>query len=116
MNRKNFLSTILTLGAAGPVLAAAKTSKPPYTTHPATPVPTAMPAHPATPASLVTPAPRVVPTSPFPLIIPPYLKPGDSIGITCPAGNITLKEIQPAVSLIESWGFHIKVGDTVGKK
>jgi len=82
MNRKNFLSSILTLGAAGPMLAAAKPN----------------------------------PSSPFPLITPPYLKPGDSIGITCPAGNITLKEIQPAVSLIESWGFRIKVGDTVGKK
>lgn len=98
MNRKNFLSSILTLGAAGPVLAAAKTSKPPYTTHPATPVS------------------RAASAAPFPLIIPPYLKPGDCIGITCPAGNITLKEIQPAVSLIESWGFHIKVGDTVGKR
>jgi muramoyltetrapeptide carboxypeptidase len=92
MNRKNFLSSVLTLGAAGPVLAAAKTSQPPYIAHSATPA------------------------SPFPLIIPPYLKAGDTIGITCPAGNITLKEIQPAVSLIESWGFHIKVGDTVGKK
>jgi muramoyltetrapeptide carboxypeptidase len=79
MNRKNFLSSLLTLGAAMPALAA-KTR------------------------------------APFPLITPPYLKPGDTIGITCPAGNITLKEIQPAVQLIESWGFRIRVGDTVGKK
>jgi muramoyltetrapeptide carboxypeptidase len=52
----------------------------------------------------------------LPLIIPPYLQPGDWIGITCPAGAITLKEIQPAIQLIESWGFRIKIGDTVGKK
>ena len=51
-----------------------------------------------------------------PLIIPPYLRPGDTIGITCPAGNITAKEILPATQLIESWGFRIRVGDTVGKK
>ena len=50
------------------------------------------------------------------LLLPPYLQPGDTIGITCPAGNITLKEIQPAIQQIEGWGFHIKIGDTVGKK
>jgi muramoyltetrapeptide carboxypeptidase len=54
--------------------------------------------------------------SPSPLLIPPYLRPGDTIGITCPAGDITLKEIQPAVQQIESWGFKIKTGNTVGKK
>jgi muramoyltetrapeptide carboxypeptidase len=48
--------------------------------------------------------------------IAPYLHSGDIIGITCPAGNITAKEILPAVQQIESWGFRVKVGDTVGKK
>lgn len=84
MNRKNFLSSFLTLGAAGPALASVH----------------------GVPAN----------NAPFPLITPPYLKPGDTIGITCPAGDITLKEIQPAMTLIDSWGFHIRVGDTVGKK
>jgi len=54
--------------------------------------------------------------SPQPLLIPPYLKTGDTIGITCPAGDITQKEIQPAIQQIESWGFKTKVGNTVGKK
>src|SRR6188768_4426071 len=49
-------------------------------------------------------------------IIPKYLKEGDTIGITAPAGYITLEEIQPAVKQMESWGFQIKVGDTIGKK
>jgi muramoyltetrapeptide carboxypeptidase len=49
-------------------------------------------------------------------VIPPYLQPGDLIGITCPAGNISLEEIHPAVQLIESWGFRTKPGDTIGKK
>jgi muramoyltetrapeptide carboxypeptidase len=83
MNRKNFLSSLLTIGAAGPVFAASA------------PVKT---------------------TTSTPLNIPTYLRPGDTIGITCPAGNITAKEILPAVQQIEGWGFRIKVGDTVGKK
>lgn len=49
-------------------------------------------------------------------ILPRYLKPGDTIGITCPAGFITLPEIQPAMVQMVEWGFNIKVGDTVGKK
>jgi muramoyltetrapeptide carboxypeptidase len=49
-------------------------------------------------------------------VIPPYLKKGDSIGITSPAGYITLDEIQPSIKLMESWGYKIKVGDTVGKR
>jgi len=46
----------------------------------------------------------------------PYLKPGDLIGITSPAGYITLEEIQPAIKLMEQWGYKIKIGDTIGKK
>jgi muramoyltetrapeptide carboxypeptidase len=53
---------------------------------------------------------------PLPLVTPAYLQAGDTIGITCPAGWISQLEIQPAVQLIESWGFRIKIGDTVGKK
>lgn len=49
-------------------------------------------------------------------ILPRYLKPGDTIGITCPAGTITLPEIQPAMVQMVEWGFNIKVGETVGKK
>lgn len=48
--------------------------------------------------------------------IPPYLKPGDTIGITCPAGFIMPDDIVAAVQQIESWGFVVKVGSTVGKK
>ncbi|WP_298732154.1 LD-carboxypeptidase [uncultured Chitinophaga sp.] len=48
--------------------------------------------------------------------IPPYLKPGDTIGITCPAGHISAEEIQPAIRILESWGFKIRIGSTVGKR
>jgi len=47
---------------------------------------------------------------------PSYLKPGDTIGITSPAGYISLLEIQPAVQLMESWGFKVVIGATIGKK
>lgn len=50
------------------------------------------------------------------LQIPPYLQKGDTIGITSPAGYITLPEIQPAVQLMRSWGYNIQVGNTIGKR
>ncbi|MEO5889438.1 MAG: LD-carboxypeptidase [Ferruginibacter sp.] len=50
------------------------------------------------------------------LTIPPYLKKEAVIGITCPAGYITLAEIQPAISKLKEWGFNIRIGNTVGKK
>jgi muramoyltetrapeptide carboxypeptidase len=48
--------------------------------------------------------------------LPPYLKPGDTIGITCPAGFITHDAIKPAVELMQSWGFKVEIGKTVGKR
>jgi muramoyltetrapeptide carboxypeptidase len=48
--------------------------------------------------------------------IPPYLKPGDTIGITSPAGYITLDEIQSAVNKMKEWGFTVKIGNTIGKR
>ncbi len=48
--------------------------------------------------------------------IPPYLQKGDMIGITCPAGFITLEDVLPSVQLIESWGYRVKIGKTVGAK
>lgn len=47
---------------------------------------------------------------------PPYLKAGDVIGFTSPAGFITAEEIQPAKQVVESWGYKIAFGDTIGKK
>ena len=49
-------------------------------------------------------------------VIPPYLKKGDTIGICCPSGPITLEEIQPAVSKLMEWEFNVAVGNTVGMK
>ena len=50
------------------------------------------------------------------IVIPPYLKPGDRIGITCPAGFITPEEIRSAVQRMEGWGLRVMTGSTVGKR
>src|ERR1700731_2742360 len=50
------------------------------------------------------------------LIIPRYLKSGDTIGLTSPAGYITLQDVQPAMQQMQSWGFNVKVGNTIGKR
>lgn len=74
------------------------------------------------PAGLVLQNPAVLniheedESAPGSITIPPYLKQGDTIGITSPAGYTTLKDIQPAIDQIQSWGFKIKVGDTIGKR
>ncbi len=47
---------------------------------------------------------------------PPYLKKGAIIGITAPAGYISVEEIQPAIKQIESWGYAVKTGETIGRK
>ncbi len=48
--------------------------------------------------------------------VPPYLKKGDTIGITSAAGYITLADCTDALNMIQSWEFKIKMGNTVGKK
>lgn len=47
-------------------------------------------------------------------IIPPYLKPGDTIGITCPSGYLPAERIVSAKKTLESWGYKVVTGSTVG--
>lgn len=47
---------------------------------------------------------------------PPLLKSGDLIGITCPGGFISPEELNPCIQMLESWGFAVRQGATVGKK
>jgi len=49
------------------------------------------------------------------LIIPPYLKSGDTLGIVSTARSFTIAEVQPFVQLLESWGLKVKLGNTLGK-
>lgn len=52
----------------------------------------------------------------FQAIIPKYLKNRDIIGITSPAGYITHEQIRPAIQQLESWGFSVKIGESIGKR
>jgi muramoyltetrapeptide carboxypeptidase len=48
--------------------------------------------------------------------IPPYLKPGDTIGITCPSGFLPLSKTIFARQTLMEWGFKVFVGPTVGRE
>ncbi len=49
------------------------------------------------------------------MIRPPFLQNGDTVGITCPARKITRDEIQLAVTILESWGLKVHLGNTIEK-
>ncbi len=46
--------------------------------------------------------------------LPPFLQPGDTIGITAPGGYISLTELQPALDRLNAWGYKAKIGSTIG--
>ena len=45
-------------------------------------------------------------------ISPPYLMPGDTVAITCPAKKLP-HDISDAVKLLKSWGLNVVLGETV---
>jgi muramoyltetrapeptide carboxypeptidase len=45
---------------------------------------------------------------------PPYLKAGDTIGLVCPAGYMSLDKVQACVRSLQNWGYNTRVGKTVG--
>ena len=48
--------------------------------------------------------------------IPPYLKKGDTIGIVCPAGFMTLEKAATCIETLEKWGYRVKLGKTLGSQ
>jgi muramoyltetrapeptide carboxypeptidase len=46
--------------------------------------------------------------------IPPYLKKGDTIGITCPAGFMVKEKAQSCIDTLQRWGYQVMVGKTLG--
>ena len=48
------------------------------------------------------------------MIIPPYLKPGDTVAIVCTARNLSPEEAKPAIALLESWSLKVQLGSTIG--
>jgi muramoyltetrapeptide carboxypeptidase len=46
---------------------------------------------------------------------PPYLQPGDTIGIVCPAGYMSLEKAAECIRVLrEEWGYNVKIGKTLG--
>lgn len=50
------------------------------------------------------------------MIIPPYLKKGDTIGIICPAGFMPMDKVENCIITLKNWGFKVVVGKTVGNQ
>lgn len=49
-------------------------------------------------------------------MLPPYLKQGSIIGITCPAGYVSDERTTHAIKVLEEWGFRVRMGKTVGNE
>ena len=45
---------------------------------------------------------------------PPYLQPGDTIGLTCPAGYMPAERAQDCINTLHNWGYNVMVGKTLG--
>ncbi len=48
--------------------------------------------------------------------IPPFLRPGDTIGITCPSGYVSEERVHYAVQVLQHWGYQVRIGKTVGSE
>src|ERR1043165_7443526 len=48
--------------------------------------------------------------------VPPYLKKGSTIGITCPSGYVSRERVSYAIEVLKLWGFKVIVGQTVGSE
>jgi muramoyltetrapeptide carboxypeptidase len=48
------------------------------------------------------------------ITIPPYLKPGDTIGVLCPSGYMPYERAAAALETITGWGFQVIPGKTLG--
>lgn len=48
------------------------------------------------------------------MIHPPFLKPGSVIGITCPSSYIAPEKVTTCITVLERWGFRVKMGNTIG--
>ena len=48
------------------------------------------------------------------ITIPPYLKKGDTIGITCPAGYMAKEKAATCIGILQQWGYQVMVGKTLG--
>jgi muramoyltetrapeptide carboxypeptidase len=52
----------------------------------------------------------------LPVIIPPYLQQGDTIGMICPSGYMPFEKMQRCIDTLQQWGFNVKLGKTAGNQ
>ena len=50
------------------------------------------------------------------MIIPSYLKKGDTIGIICPSGYMPFEKVENCILILKKWGYKTVVGNTVGSQ
>ena len=50
------------------------------------------------------------------MVVPPYLKKGQTIGITCPAGYMDAQKAQTCINTLQGWGFEVMLGKTLGSR
>jgi muramoyltetrapeptide carboxypeptidase len=50
------------------------------------------------------------------IIVPPYLKENDCVGIVCPAGYMPYEKAQTCIDTLQQWGYTVKVGKTLGNQ
>ncbi len=48
------------------------------------------------------------------IILPPYLRKGDTIGMVCPSGFMALEKTTACIEQLKDWGYKIKMGKTPG--
>jgi muramoyltetrapeptide carboxypeptidase len=48
------------------------------------------------------------------ITVPRYLKPGNVIGIVCPAGYMDKEKAITCVQVLQNWGYRVKIGHTLG--
>jgi muramoyltetrapeptide carboxypeptidase len=48
------------------------------------------------------------------IIVPPYLKKGSTVAITCPAGYMSYQNAQTAITVLQQQGYNVIVGKTLG--
>lgn len=53
---------------------------------------------------------------PYPITIPPYLQPGDAVGLVCPAGYMPSGKFATCLQTLQDWGYQPVTGKTPGHK
>lgn len=47
------------------------------------------------------------------MIVPPFLRPGDTIAIVCPSGYMAREKAQTCIDTLQRWGYKVRIGATL---